>query len=186
MTKEEILKLKAVVLYILDKSGEMDFIHLFKILYFAERKQYAEYGQHLVHDSFCALERGPVPSLLYDVAKKVVGMKYNHHPNMELVSDALTSGSGECQYMLKAVEKPDMEELSEAEIEAIDNAYNENVNKNINQLSSASHDLAWNEAWDRSHNSHMDSLMIAKAGGASDDFIAYLRECEALDSFIKG
>ena len=52
MTKEEILKLKAVVLYILDKSGEMDFIHLFKILYFAERKQYAEYGQHLVHDSF--------------------------------------------------------------------------------------------------------------------------------------
>ena len=88
--------------------------------------------------------------------------------------------------MLKAVEKPDMEELSEAEIEAIDNAYNENVNKNINQLSSDSHDLAWNEAWDRSHNSPMDSLMIAKAGGASDDFIAYLKECEALDSFIKG
>ena len=49
---KEILKLKAVVLYILDKSGEMDFIHLFNILYFAERKQYAEYGQHLVHDSF--------------------------------------------------------------------------------------------------------------------------------------
>ena len=61
-----------------------------------------------------------------------------------------------------------------------------NVNKNINQLSSDSHDLAWNDAWDRSHNSPMDSLMIAKAGGASDDFIAYIRESEELDSYIKG
>lgn len=186
MTKDEILKMKAAVLYILGKSGEMDFIHLFKILYFAERRQYAEYGQHLIHDSFCALERGPVPSLLYDVAKKVVGMKFTQHPHMDLIADALTSGSGECHYMLKAVEAPDMDELSEAEITAIDLAYDENVNKNINQLSADSHDLAWTDAWAKSHNSAMDTIKIAKAGGASDEFLRYIRESEILDSYIKG
>ena len=36
---------------------------------FAERQHYATYGKHLVKDTFCALERGPVPSFLYDAVK---------------------------------------------------------------------------------------------------------------------
>ena len=48
MSAEDIAKLKAVALYVLDKCGETDFIHLFKIIYFAERNLYAKYGQHLV------------------------------------------------------------------------------------------------------------------------------------------
>ncbi len=48
MSAEDIAKLKAVALYVLDKCGETDFIHLFKIIYFAERSLYAKYGQHLV------------------------------------------------------------------------------------------------------------------------------------------
>ena len=41
MTTDDMLKLKAVTLYILKQCGELDFIHLFKILYFAERQHYA-------------------------------------------------------------------------------------------------------------------------------------------------
>ena len=38
MTRDEILKLKAVTLYVLNQcGGELDFIHLFKILYFSDR-----------------------------------------------------------------------------------------------------------------------------------------------------
>ena len=48
MTTDDMLKLKAVTLYILKQCGELDFIHLFKILYFAERQHYATYGKHLV------------------------------------------------------------------------------------------------------------------------------------------
>ena len=33
MTTDDMLKLKAVTLYILKQCGELDFIHLFKILY---------------------------------------------------------------------------------------------------------------------------------------------------------
>ena len=44
MSADDVAKLKAVALYVLDKCGETDFIHLFKIIYFAERKIYAKYG----------------------------------------------------------------------------------------------------------------------------------------------
>ena len=47
MTNDDIAKLKAAALYVLNKCGETDFIHLFKILYFAERSHYAKYGKHL-------------------------------------------------------------------------------------------------------------------------------------------
>ena len=56
MSAEDIAKLKAVALYVLDKCGETDFIHLFKIIYFAESSLYAKYGQHLVKDTFIAME----------------------------------------------------------------------------------------------------------------------------------
>lgn len=73
MSDDDIAKLKAVALYVLDKCGETDFIHLFKIIYFAERSLYAKYGQHLVKDSFVAMEHGPVPSNLYDALKLMNG-----------------------------------------------------------------------------------------------------------------
>ena len=43
MDKYDVDKLKAVTLYILKKCGATDYIHLFKILYFAEREHYADY-----------------------------------------------------------------------------------------------------------------------------------------------
>ena len=45
MSAEDIAKLKAVALYVLDKCGETDFIHLFKIIYFAERNLETDYKQ---------------------------------------------------------------------------------------------------------------------------------------------
>jgi len=77
MSAEDIAKLKAVALYVLDKCGETDFIHLFKIIYFAERNLYAKYGQHLVKDTFIAMEHGPVPSHLYDALKLMNGKGNN-------------------------------------------------------------------------------------------------------------
>lgn len=186
MNKEDVLKLKAVVLYVLSKSEELDFIHLFKIIYFAERTQYATYGQHLVKDSFCALEKGPVPSFLYDAVKMVTSGVPSILPNITLLTDALKPGSGECYYMVSAKETPDMEEISEAEIEALDASYAENIGKDVKSISKDSHDEAWTSAWEKGHNSPMESLMIAKAGGASDDFLKYIEETEHLNALIEG
>lgn len=186
MTREDILKLKAATLYIIGKRGAIDFFHLFKILYFAERKQYAEYGQHLVADSFCALQNGPVPSFLYDAIKAVTGRSYSNKEGLELLTSVLEPAGGECDYILHAKETADMDYLSEAEVDALDWSYEDNIDKKFDVLSESSHDVAWHSAWEECANSEMSSLLIAKAGGASDDFLQYIRESELLDSHIRG
>ena len=49
-TKEQILKIKAVVLYILKQLPQgVDYIHLFKIMYFAQQEHLVKYigGRYL-------------------------------------------------------------------------------------------------------------------------------------------
>ena len=47
-TIEQILKIKAVVLYILKAFPEgVDYIHLFKVMYFAQQDQLKEYANHV-------------------------------------------------------------------------------------------------------------------------------------------
>lgn len=187
MNHYDILKLKAATLYVLSKCGGIDFLHLFKILYFAERKQFAEYGQHLVKDTFCALERGPVPSMLYDACKIATGRNVsNPSEGSLLIAKAISHCDGECDYILVANEKPDMNELSPVNIEYLDWAISEFKDVPFNELSKLSHDEAWQDAWNRRHCSPMDSLLMAKAGGASDGLIEYLREEESLDMLIAG
>lgn len=184
MSAEDIAKLKAVALYVLDKCGETDFIHLFKIIYFAERNLYAKYGQHLVKDTFIAMEHGPVPSHLYDALKLMNGKGNNK--NVKAISDSLLPAGGECAwFFVKAGEKPDLDELSKAEIEALDAAIDKYKDMDTKTLSELSHDSAWHEAWDKNHNAVMTSLNIAKAGDASNEFLEYLQEQEFIDSILE-
>lgn len=183
MSADDIAKLKAVALYVLDKCGETDFIHLFKIIYFAERSLYAKYGQHLVKDTFVAMEHGPVPPNLYDALKLMNGKGGNR--DVKTISDSLLPAGGECAwFFVKAGEKPDMDELSRAEVEVLDEAIERYRDVDTKTLSEWSHDLAWHAAWEQNHNGKMDTLDIAKAGNASEGFLEYLKEQEAINSFL--
>ena len=185
MTKDDILKLKAATLYVLTQCGETDYVHLFKILYFAERHHYANFGKHLVPDVFCALERGPVPSFLYDSLKLASGFHTAPKDNsLWMITDAITPGGGECYYMVQAKEEPDMDELSKAEIESLNLSIKENLPKTSKQLSMDSHDEAWGKAWETRHASIIDPILIAKAGGASEGFMKYLKEQEDLNKLL--
>lgn len=185
MNQDDILKLKAVALYILKKCGETDFIHLFKILYFAERYHYASYGKHLVKDTFYALERGPVPSFLYDSVKVATCTMVVDKSNPLLqIAQSIQPGEAECYFQIRAKEEPDMDELSPAEIKTLDYIIEENRFKHPDQLSKESHDIAWETAWNKKHSSPMNPSLIAQAGGAEDGFIRYMEEQEELDKYL--
>lgn len=184
MKREDILKLKAVTLYILKKcGGETDYVHLFKILYFAEREHMASYGTHLIRDVFCALPKGPVPSFLYD-AVKVASGRHLADEDLLLIANALTPGDGEGDFWIRATEDPDMDELSKADISILDKSINDYLPIDYRELSMKSHDSAWLEAWNKRQAEPMDEFLIAKAGGASDGFVAYMKEQEMLDDLI--
>ena len=55
MTNYDSKKLTELVLFILGKTGGVDFYHTFKILYFAEMKHLAKWGNGIGPDEFCAL-----------------------------------------------------------------------------------------------------------------------------------
>ena len=65
MSAYEQQKLIEVVLYILYKTSGIDFYHLFKIMYFAERDHLATWGDRITADEFYAIKYGPVPIQLY-------------------------------------------------------------------------------------------------------------------------
>ena len=69
-TINQILKIEAVVLYVLQAFKEgVDYIKLYKVLYFAQREYLGNYGLCLLPDSFRARDYGPVPSLINKVVK---------------------------------------------------------------------------------------------------------------------
>lgn len=182
MNHDDVLKLKAAVLYVVDKCGEIGYMHLFKILYFANREHYAKYGRSIINDTFCALPKGPVPSFLYDAVKGLPFIPKSGE--FKVISDSLFNQDPTYYYLLSAKEKPDMDELSKSDIVCLDNSIKENINLDIERLSEKSHDLAWKEAWNKGTSSSINKLSIARAGGANEAMLEYIQENELIDSLI--
>lgn len=183
MSGDEILKLKAVVLYILKKCRTIDYFHLFKILYFADREHYAVYGRRLVNDTFCALKNGPVPSFLYDAVKVLYGGTAGEE--LQIISSALSVADSDYKYFISAVEDPDMDELSVSDMEMLDKSISENLTLSFDTLSLKSHDIAWREAWEKTPNSPIVPILMARAAGASDATIEYIKENEFFDTLAE-
>lgn len=181
LTDDELLKLKAVVLYIVNKCVEIDYLHIFKILYFADREHFAKYGRRITDDTYCALPKGPVPSFLFDALKNSNSHKGREH---KIISDSLYNPDPTYYYIFSAKEKADMDELSISDIECLDNSIKENKDVDANTLSSKSHDSAWLEAWNQKQSSPINNISIAKAGGANNAMLEYINENEYIDAII--
>ena len=165
----EVERLKAMVLYVLNTvPGKfLGKYELFKILYFASQKRLVRYGYAMIAD-FYAFRFGPVPSELCDYLK---------NGNNAVMSSI--SVDEEAKYILSPIEEPDMEELSKADIECLKEAINENYGLSFYELSNKSHDLAWHKAWHNHTGKRgkiIDIIDIAKAAGADDKTIEYIRE----------
>ena len=183
LSQDDILKLKAVVLYIVDKCGETDCFHIFKILYFADREHYAVYGRRIVNDTFHAMKNGPVPSALYNAIKDVTGKEpLPVYSKLKTISSALREADSMYDHYICAVEKPDMDELSASDIEMLDKSIAANLPRTFGELSGKSHDEAWMAAFRKKPNSKIDPLLMAKAGGASDDTLDFIKEMETINS----
>lgn len=186
MTQDEILKLKAVALYIINKFGAVDILRIFKILYFAEKEHFARYGRRIVSDKYIAMENGPVPSALYDAIKIAQGRNnLANYPQIATISNSLSIGGPESlDYVVVAKEQPDMDELSKSEILCLDNSFKENKGLEFKELSEKSHDIAWTTAWNKCVNSEINPILIAQAAGANDAMIEYIKENQSINELI--
>lgn len=172
----QINKIKAVVLYILQhfKDG-VDYIKLFKIMYFAQREYLANYGLTIVKDTFKARQLGPVPSLTY----KIVKMAENEEKTTDL-DDFISSIHVDENQKVYTDKAPDMDYLAEAEKEEIDKTIAKYKDLDSLKLSELSHDSAYDAVCKRMKDDPQQDVLtlidIARAGGASDAMIDYIRE----------
>lgn len=182
-TLEQVKKIESVVLYVLRYFSEgVDYIKLFKIIYFAQKDYLANYGKVLCPDTFKARKFGPVPALSDKVVKLVeLEEGADAYPDLK---DFCNSIRVENQ-MVFALCEPDMDYLSKKECECLDKWYSFCRDKDSKtDLSPLSHDDAYEKAYERyikdPQLGTMTNIEIASAGGASEKMVNYIREKELL------
>ena len=183
MTNFDSRKLTELVLYILEKTGGVDFYHAFKILYFAEMKHLAKWGSGIVPDDFCALKYGPVPTRLYDAVKEL------SHPNMGLsadLADAVQFAGEDAPNVLLPKREANLRFLSKSELDALDKSIEENEALTFGQLMRKSHDKAWDEANRRVDGTNIISpISMAKVIGADAAMLDYIEEQMQIESALR-
>ncbi len=181
MTQFDKQKLTEVVLYILNKTKGLDYYHVFKIIYFANIAHLAKYGFPMVSDEFCALPDGPVPSILYNCIKD------DAHCDRELqdmLETNVSKGTDDAYYMLEAKRNADLDYLSKAEVEALDNSISENAYLPYGDLRTKSHGEEWSRAFQSQGRKVMDIVGMAKDANASDDMIEYIKDNLAIEAAL--
>jgi uncharacterized phage-associated protein len=169
-------KIKAAILYVLNEiQGGVDLLKLFKIIYFANQEHLVCYGRPIVDDKFVAMHNGPV---LTDTYNKIRANRFD-----------FIEKNPEGGYMIFAKERPDMDELSISDVEYLQKSIDENRDLTFGDLSKKSHDSAWQLAWGsrgKKNSVPMDLIEIARAGGADDGMIDYIKEDLFINSCLQG
>lgn len=180
MTSSDQKSLKEMVIYILNKTGGLDYYRIFKVLYFAEMEHLAMWGARMIEDDFCALQHGPVPTQLYDAVK---GLETKSTELARLLSDSIEFAGADAPNVLLANREANMGRISKASQEVLDKAIEENVSLSFKALRRKSHDKAWEAAFNSS-DKRMSSTAIAKVKGIDECTLAYLEEHLAIQAAL--
>ena len=180
---EEVNKIKAVVEYILKQMGvAVDYIHLFKVMYFAQEEHLAVYGVPIMYDTFLARKHGPVPSLTYKVLRVAEGKTVDVTGELQaFVSDlSLSLSDGHQVVTLADGVQCDMDELSRSNVRILDKWIEHCKDIESFDLSELSHDKAWQKAVRQTERTGEDTKIslydMAASGGASKDMLGVVKE----------
>ena len=103
------------------EGGRIAYIKLLKLLYLAERKAMAKWGECISGDNFVSMPKGPVLSQTYDLIKGHGEAPDKTTPWYELIKD-------EANYevsLIHDIQFDDLDELSPSELQILDQTYNE-------------------------------------------------------------
>ncbi|MFT3739067.1 MAG: Panacea domain-containing protein [Breznakibacter sp.] len=156
------------VLLISKKLKRKDFHKIFKILYFADRNHFAEYGRSITDDTYIAMVDGPVPSKIYDIFKSVRGDGY--FKDNGKFSQYFSVENWD---LIVPKKEADLKALSKTDLECIEGSLDEYGNLTWDEIREKSHDYAWRNTVLNTPIS-MENMVIET--GNEESYIEYIKE----------
>ena len=121
-------KATEALLFVCNKLEVPDKHKISKILYYADKTHLEKYGRLITGDRYVKMDYGPVPSWIYDLIKK-------NDTEPEIVE---VKG-----YSLKPLRRENIDEMSESDIECLQEAIKGYADKSFQELVNESHDETW-------------------------------------------
>lgn len=162
MNNDDVLTLKAAVLHLLNEAGgTLDKYRIYKSLYFGNKEHLNRYGRLITSDTFFALPFGPVPTKLADALDYLQHRKILYKADRELLNPIITSITP-CRFdadnYFTAKELPDLDELSDSDVECLNEGLKKCIGKEFKEIKEESHDKAWEKAFAKSSHKSIDIL----------------------------
>jgi len=127
-----------VILYLAGKRGKLDFYHIAKILFYADKYHLNIYGRPIVGDTYIAMPHGPVPQVVYNILKSDEIEYQSLEDQLGMANDPNPFEIRD-RYWVHPTRTADVNLLSESDIEALDFAYNEHIEKSFRELEKLTH-----------------------------------------------
>jgi uncharacterized phage-associated protein len=129
--------------------------YICKIIFFADREHFLDWGRPITGDRFVAMEHGPVPSFTYDLLKNGSGQPDEVIDDLSARIRIENSGNKICVFSKNV---NDFGCLSKSDLDYLETAIVEYGRKSFGELKALSHkDQAYESAWSRpGFNNEMD------------------------------
>lgn len=126
-------KATETIVYLANRIDDPTKMKIFKLLYFADKLHMSRYGRFITGDTYVAMEHGPVPSRIYTITQEVERGKE---------SAAFTMPDNK---RITPLRQADLYELSQTEIECLDETLGRLGHLTASQLRARSHSSAWSK-----------------------------------------
>ncbi len=147
-------KALAAILFLANQDGQIDLYALLKTIYYADKNHFHEWGRTVTGDKYAKMTFGPVPSKTYKMLKSVRGEdSWATHLNLKESFEFIN------RITIKPLISPDMNKLSETDIEALQKSFNERGRSPFPVLYKEAHD---DKAFLQSINWLMDEEDLAE------------------------
>lgn len=164
------------ILYILHKlNGSTDMHKVYKILYFADQLHLSRYARCITGDFYVAMKYGPVPSIICDIFKAVRGDSYFNGDEFKPFFIFQN------KYMIKSLNAPDMDYLSESDVECLNWAIEHCKDKSFDELTSMSHGIAYSSTSPHREMSYKD---ILREVGDDEEYVEYVHQKMLMESEV--
>ena len=163
------------LVWVANERQGVDFFHIVKILYYADKQHLQKYARPILGDTYIKMEHGPVPSGIYDLLKK---NPFLDPETLSAIAKGITVDMEGDVPRVMALREPNLDVFSGTDLTCLRESVEKYANMSVSKLRRLTHqERAWVEA---SPHGEMDyELMIDPDLPNREDLLADIRESAA-------